>query len=277
MRKNRRRSICALQIIRGAKRRDSSNAGALRAREGELWKAHLEAPSDQTRNALWLHYRVAVFRAARVVAASLPRHVEYDDLVSAGELGLVRSIARFDPAQRARFLTFAMPRITGAMLDFARNAEWMPRMLRSQVNRAGEAREALQHALGRRASAAEVSERLGTPVRFETDIQPRQTYSLESEERWNRCRLADRIGDPRAADPTSPEADRIAYYLNLIPAGQPREIARKHYVEGVSLKEIGKQFGFGESRACQVLADARKAARKRAAETGYRSMVASAG
>ena len=56
-------------------------------------------------------------KVARRLARRLPAHVEIDDLVSAGVIGLMEEAERFDPKRVDRFEAFAEFRIRGAMLD----------------------------------------------------------------------------------------------------------------------------------------------------------------
>ena len=70
-------------------------------------------------------------RAAREVRrrprrSSLPSHVDEQDLVSYGLLGLIGAIERFDPSREIKFETFAMARIRGAIIDELRSLDWVP-------------------------------------------------------------------------------------------------------------------------------------------------------
>lgn len=59
-------------------------------------------------------------RAARAYARKLPRLA--DEFASAALLGLVEAARRFDPGRGVKFSTFAARRITGAILDAARQS-----------------------------------------------------------------------------------------------------------------------------------------------------------
>jgi RNA polymerase sigma factor FliA len=72
------------------------------------------------------------------VCPNVPRGVEPDDLESVGYLGLVRAADRYDPARGAQFPTLAITWIGGAMLQFLRDDDWVPRRIR-QAQRRGEA------------------------------------------------------------------------------------------------------------------------------------------
>lgn len=75
------------------------------------------ADTVSTRNTLATQYRFYVLKIARSIAASLPVHVEIDDLIGWGHMGLLEAAARYDPSRGTSFRTFAHPRIKGAIYD----------------------------------------------------------------------------------------------------------------------------------------------------------------
>ena len=56
--------------------------------------------------------------------------VELDDLISAGTIGLIGAVDRFDPARNCKLKTLAEHRIRGAMLDYLRQLDPLPRAVR---------------------------------------------------------------------------------------------------------------------------------------------------
>ncbi len=69
------------------------------------------------------------------VARNLPPHVDRDDLLAAGLLGLTEAAQRFDAGRKVPFHSYAIPRIWGAMLDELRRYDWLSSDLRGQVKR----------------------------------------------------------------------------------------------------------------------------------------------
>ena len=93
----------------------------------ELW-ADFKATADQSaRDRLILHYSPLVKYVAGRVAAAMPSHVDYSDLVSYGILGLIDAIEKFDPSRAIKFETYGVPRVRGAILDELRSIDWVPR------------------------------------------------------------------------------------------------------------------------------------------------------
>jgi len=68
------------------------------------------------------------------LAARLPDHINKDDLISAGVLGLIDAVDKFDPGRAILFKTYAEFRIKGAMLDELRSMDWVPRSIRKKTN-----------------------------------------------------------------------------------------------------------------------------------------------
>src|SRR3954471_10008559 len=72
------------------------------------------------------HLPVVRFLARRI-HERLPQHVDLDDLVSAGVVGLLDAFAKFDPDKKVQFRSYAQFRIRGAILDSLRTLDWSPR------------------------------------------------------------------------------------------------------------------------------------------------------
>ena len=86
-------------------------------------------------------YLSLVIPIARSFQKRLPSSVDFDDLVGAGNLGLVEAARRFNPAQGASFGAFAQHRIRGAITDSLRRIDPVSRCLRSQQKGQSERRQ----------------------------------------------------------------------------------------------------------------------------------------
>ena len=98
---------------------------------------------------------------ARRIHERLPQHVDIEDLVSAGIVGLMDAFAKFDPAKKVQFRSYAQFRIRGAILDSLRTLDWSPRELRRKGRAVEEAIRVLTARLGRAPGEAEVAARDG--------------------------------------------------------------------------------------------------------------------
>jgi RNA polymerase sigma factor for flagellar operon FliA len=102
-----------------------------------------------------------VHQAVAPMAARVPSHVAWDDLVSAGMLGLTEAALAFDPGRSVPFECFAMTRIKGALLDELRRLDWASRSVRVRARAVSAATEVLAAELGRHPTTLELADRLG--------------------------------------------------------------------------------------------------------------------
>src|SRR5438552_19210715 len=103
-------------------------------------------------------------KVARRLARRLPAHVEIDDLISSGVIGLMEAAERFDPSRVDRFEAFAEFRIRGAMLDDLRSRDTLSRDMRRLSNELRDATRRLESQLGRTPDQEEIARRLGVGV-----------------------------------------------------------------------------------------------------------------
>src|ERR1700761_8778320 len=106
------------------------------------------------------HLPVVRFLARRI-HERLPQHVEIEDLVSAGVLGLMDALQKFDPSKKVQFRSYAQFRVRGAILDSLRTLDWSPRDLRRKGRAVEEAMRALTARLGRAPQEGEVAAKMG--------------------------------------------------------------------------------------------------------------------
>jgi len=97
---------------------------------------------------------------ARRIHERLPQHVEMEDLVSAGVVGLMDAFAKFDPEKKVQFRSYAQFRIRGAIIDSLRTLDWSPRELRRKGRAVEEAMRILTARLGRPPGEAEVAKEM---------------------------------------------------------------------------------------------------------------------
>src|ERR1700744_5830399 len=106
-----------------------------------------------------------VYYIASRIRERLPQHVELEDLVNAGVIGLLEANGTFDATKNAQFKTFAKFRIRGAILDSLRESDWGSRSLRRRGREITEATARLEARLGRHPGEAEIAEEMN----LETD------------------------------------------------------------------------------------------------------------
>jgi RNA polymerase sigma factor for flagellar operon FliA len=215
--------------------------------------------ADVTRREFLEAHVDLVRQEARRLAARLPAHVEIEDLIHDGVVGLLDAVEKYDITRGTSFRTYAVTRVRGAILDGLRRHDWRPRALRRGRR---EIDEAVAHASvreGRPATEDEVAGVLGIDV---------ETY---------RARLAAinagpllSLGDllPECDPPEESlsrlpgaELERTELFEGLVAAlralpERERRVIELYYYEEMNMREVGAVLGVTESRVCQLHAQA---------------------
>ena len=89
--------------------------------------------SPQKREELILEHLPQVRLIARRIHERIPRTISLDDLISAGVVGLISAIDRYDARHDVKLKTYAEYKIRGAILDSLRNLDWAPRQQRRRA------------------------------------------------------------------------------------------------------------------------------------------------
>ena len=120
-----------------------------------VWERFCKTQDDHFRNLLMEHYSHLVRSTAKRMHRKLPDNVELDDLISAGNFGLMGAINTFDPGRGVQFETYGPSRIQGSILDELRERDWLPRLVRFRANQLMKVRQLLMARLGRKPSVKE--------------------------------------------------------------------------------------------------------------------------
>jgi RNA polymerase sigma factor FliA len=202
---------------------------------------------------------------ARRIHERLPQHVEIDDLVSAGVVGLMDAFAKFDPAKKVQFRSYAQFRIRGAILDSLRTLDWSPRELRRKGRAVEEAIRILTARLGRAPGEAEIAAEMGLGLEDYQQLLGELkgleigTLHLEHNEDSGEEELAYVPGRPDE-DPLfrclrGELEERLAESIAALP-DRERLVMTLYYYEEMTMREIGLALGVVESRVSQVHASA---------------------
>jgi RNA polymerase sigma factor FliA len=191
----------------------------------------------------------------------MPQHVELDDLVSAGVVGLMDAYSKFDPSKEVLFRSYAAVRIRGAILDSLRGMDWAPREIRRKAREMEEATQRLTQRLGRKPQQSEVAAELGmafasfqelrmTVKRLEIgSLQtPHSEGSAEEEMVFIEANPDD---DPLHQCMRGERAANLSAVVAELPEREQR-VLQMYYVEEMTLKEIGLVLGLVESRVSQI-------------------------
>ncbi len=120
---------------------------------------------DTERDQLILDHLPQVKLIASRIREKLPESVCLDDLVSAGVLGLIEAVDKFDPSLNVKLKTYAEHKIRGAILDSLRSLDWAPRNKRRKAKMIESAIVAAEKTLKRTPAEDEVAEQLGVDIK----------------------------------------------------------------------------------------------------------------
>ncbi len=200
----------------------------------------------------------------RVVAGSSQNSIlQYEDMVSCGVQGLLEAYKTYDDTRGAKFSTYALPRIRGAILDALRAAHPLPRSLQKASSDIERAVSSLYADLGRTPTKAEIAQRLGIPLEELLTVSQAtsvRVLSLESladmtvngaTEKLNELADDDSGVDPHAVAQSQFLRTELMDAIEDLP-DREREIIRLYYIESHSLKSIGRAMAISESRASQL-------------------------
>ncbi len=201
------------------------------------------------------------------VAVHFPRHVDRDELVRAGALGLVEAARRFDESKGVPFQRFAAQRIRGAIIDAVRAADWAPRSVRSLARRLDLVEQRLASRLGRVPSLSEIAEELGVETAELSRLQDRLFRSvvlafdhLVADTPDEELTLVDVLADSSVVEPSAElEQRELHAYLRdaiaLLPERQ-RLVIVGYFLQERTSQELARFLGVTESRVSQMRTEA---------------------
>jgi RNA polymerase sigma factor for flagellar operon FliA len=195
---------------------------------------------------------------------AVPDHplASYDDLESAGLLGLVEALNSYESGRGAKFITFAYLRVRGAIVDYLRSIDVLSLDKRKLYQEAGRASEAIRQATGREPADRDVAERLGISLqdydRLLVEAQARFALSLHAPTGGeDGPTIGEDLEDESALDAFGDHEREhtmaiVRRAIEHLPA-RSRAMLGLYYDEGLTLREIGEVYNISEARVSQIL------------------------
>ncbi len=217
------------------------------------------APEMDAEQVMLAHLPMVRFLARRV-HERLPQHVEMEDLVSAGVVGLIDAVQKFDPSKQVKFRSYAQFRVRGAILDSLRALDWGPRALRRRGRQIEDTIRSLNASLGRSPTEAEIaSEMQVTLEQYQQllgDLRGLDIGTLNAERSEDtEDELAHLAGDPEDNPLLQCERSetkaRLARAIAELPERE-RTVLTLYYYEEMTMREVGLTLNVVESRVSQI-------------------------
>ena len=220
--------------------------------------------TTENREEVIKQYSPMIKYVANRIAMRLPPHIEVDDLISVGVLGLMDAITKYDSSRGAKFKTYAEFRVRGAILDELRSMDWVPRSIRQKASQVDKVVQGLQAKLRRAPEDEEVAQEMGLSLdQFHETLNETKSipiFSLEdlgiAKESGDQQSLLDCLAGKADADPQTQVRlielkEIIAKAIDALPEKE-RLMVSLYYYEELTMKEIGAVLDITESRVSQI-------------------------
>ena len=220
--------------------------------------------TTENREEVIKRYSPMIKYVANRIAMRLPPHIEVDDLISVGVLGLMDAISKYDSSRGAKFKTYAEFRVRGAILDELRALDWVPRSIRQKASAVEKVVRSLESKLRRLPEDDEVAKEMDMSLdQFYRTIDETKSvpvFSLEdlgiAKESGEQQSLLDCLAGKADADPQTQIRlielkEIIAKAIDTFPEKE-RLMVSLYYYEELTMKEIGAVLDITESRVSQI-------------------------
>ena len=233
----------------------------------EAWTRYLDNGDTVSRDQLILHHTPLVKYVIGRLVVRPPRGLDYEDLLSAGIVGLIQAFERYDPSRGVAFQSYAVPRIRGAIIDALRAVRGVSQWTGLKAKRLQRTQSELDATLGRAPTDTELAAALG--------ISTQQLGQQMIDARWVTVSL-DTINDSqdtggdaevgaltsrRGEDDVQGMVERREAVAELSDAWhtlseREQAVLRLYYQQELPMRVIGQMLAVSESRVCQLHARA---------------------
>ncbi len=223
-----------------------------------------KADQDSWREKSIIRYAYLVKHIAARFAMRLPSSVFYDELVSAGSLGLIDAVDKFDPSRHVSLKTYAQYRIKGAILDELRNMDPYSRSMRKKIQDISKAVKNIEDQKGSPATDEEISTELGISLEayydMLTNIHGASVLSLDEfiktkkNDSYSQTRFQASLKSLETPADSFDREELKSVIADTIKTLTPKEqmVVSLYYYDELTLKEIGEVLTLTESRICQI-------------------------
>jgi RNA polymerase sigma factor FliA len=215
--------------------------------------------SREIRDQIVLDHLPLVKAIAIRVHENLPVHVDLDDLIHAGVMGLFDALTKYDSSKNVAFHSYAKHRVKGAILDSLRELDWASRDLRKRQKQVDLVTRDLSAKLGRNPSENEVASEMGLSMarwrRMLVELRTVGVVSANTGSEQDRDRTQEFPADPDFRPDRMCERVELksvlARAIHTLPK-RYQKVVFLYYTNEMTMREIGEMLGVNESRISQI-------------------------
>ena len=221
-----------------------------------LFEQYSQTKDIELRNEIVLRYMDVVKFVAVSTRGIYCKYAETDDIVNEGVLALIKAVETYDLQRGIKFETYASIKVKGAIIDFVRKQDWVPRPVRHFARVLDTAYNELYSELDRHPTNQELADYMGISkeklLRSMADLAGTVTLSFEELLYEDNFETAFEGGD--TADQELYEKELREMLVKAIDELKPREkqVISLYYYEKLKFGEIAKVLDVTESRVCQI-------------------------
>ncbi|MCI8351749.1 MAG: FliA/WhiG family RNA polymerase sigma factor [Oscillospiraceae bacterium] len=222
----------------------------------ELMRQYKETGSLELRNQLVMHYSYIAKTVAVKMSSTFHKYASVEEMVNHGAIALIDSLERYDPSQGVKFPTFAFTKVRGAIIDYVRKQDWLPRRVRQMDILITKAESQLTNELGRTPTREEMAKRLGMSLsKYDKCVFEMSGESIYSFEALLDAPVQMNLFKTNPGPEEKMDEQELRQELAKAIDGlneQERTVLSLYYYENLTMREIGQVMGVSEQRIGQI-------------------------
>lgn len=223
-----------------------------------VWEKYKYNNDREAKDELIVEYVELVKVIAGRLFVKYNSHVDFEDLLSYGIIGLIDAIEKFDLTKHNKFETYANFRIRGAIVDQIRNLDWIPRSTRSKYKQLEKAIDSLQNVYGQDIPQDVLAHQLGIKPeelgKWLSEVSTFAVLSLEEkiEENQNFGVSSKNLDFQPEEKLMDVETKRLLVECVENLPERERQVISLYYFSELTYKEIASVLEISESRVSQI-------------------------
>ena len=226
--------------------------------DDDVWARYVKTKDVGLRNQILEAYLYIVTTNIKRLNLTHSTWDEVEDMSSQGVLALINSIDRYDYRRGVQFDTYASIRVRGAIIDYLRKRDWVPKGARKRIRGLNETQLELQNELGREPNDYELADELGISADEVENIRIDELRMniIEFEEFLESGVInMPAIDEPEAVVLKDELEKTLTNQIDLLEEKE-KTVLSLHYYEGLKLKEIAFVMDLTPSRISQIHSNA---------------------